>query len=124
MICASCNSINSDQNFKTGNIAYTVISNEKLRENIDKVDAVVYWRQDSDDAVIRVTHNNERKEGKFFIPNLTSGLTKLLKKSRMTIIMVMDEDMMPHRRTRTILNSLPSSTNLYVSYFPKSAGLK
>ena len=75
--------------------------------------------QRSDDAVIRVTHNNERKEGKFFIPNLTSGLSKLIKKSRMTIIMVLDKDMMQHRRTRTLLNSLSDNTKVYISYFPK-----
>ena len=117
LLCA-CSSPTGNSHVQVGNKTHKIISNVEVIKNQDRVDAVVYWHQRSDDAIIRVTHNNERKEGKFFIPNLASGLSKLIKKRHKVIIMVLDKDMMQHSRTRTLLNSLSDNTKVYISYFP------
>ena len=118
LFCA-CSSPTSNSHIQVGNKTHKIISNAEVIKNKDRVDAVVYWHQRSDDAIIRVTHNNERKEGKFFIPNLASGLSKLIKKRNKVIIMVLDKDMMQHSRTKTLLNSLSDNTQVYISYFPE-----
>lgn len=117
LLCA-CSSPTGNSHVQVENKTHKIISNVEVIKNQDRVDAVVYWHQRSDDAIIRVTHNNERKEGKFFIPNLASGLSKLIKKRHKVIIMVLDKDMMQHSRTRTLLNSLSDNTKVYISYFP------
>ncbi len=123
LVCA-CTSLKQKNTVQIDNQNYSVISNQQVISNQDKVDAVIYWHQRTDDAIIRTTHKNERKEGKFFIPNLATGLSKLIKKRNKVIIMVLDEDMMQHSRTKTILKSLPKATKVYISYFPKNGTQK
>ena len=105
------------QTIVIGKRKYQVINHATVRKYLDKANAVVAWHQMSEDAVIRTTHRGERKEADFYIANLSDGLDKLFK-GRITIVIIMDEGLIQHDRTKRLLASLnPRKVKVYISYF-------